>query len=247
MPSTLDLTRHRPVYALLGVLLLSAILIPVIALTYTYDAFSLEAAGAGFAVVLAALAAAWLITRAARRAETPAALDKTTRLGLLLGLLWMIEIGVNNALAPPQPARDLTDDVFWALVALGILIVSVGAAYRSGRLKDGVAAGAWSGFVSGAVACVTALALIVFGMRLLLSDPVNLAEWSSRAKGSAAPTMASYFAYETLAGALLHLVALGVGMGLVLGLIGGILGKTARLGAPQGHQGVGGESGGIDK
>jgi hypothetical protein len=232
-PFARGLTRHWPVYILLGILLLSAVLISVIALDYTYDAFSLKAGGAALAVVLAALGAAWLLTRTARREETPAALDKTTRLGLVLGLFWTVEIGANNVLAPPQPGRDTMDNIFWALIALGILIVSIVASYSSGRLRDGLAAGAWSGFVSGAVACGTALVLIVFGMRLLLSDPVNLAEWSSRAKGSTAPTMASYFAYETLAGALLHLVVSGAVMGFVLGLVGGILGKTAKLGAPQ--------------
>ena len=89
--------------------------------------------------------------------------------------------------------------------------------------------GTWTGFASGAVACLTALALVIFGMSLLLSDPVNLTEWANRAKGSTAPTMASYFAFETLAGAFLHLVALGVGMGFVLGVVGGALGKLAKL------------------
>ena len=133
-----------------------------------------------------------------------------------------------------MPGRDHIDNAFWAFIAIGILIASVVAAYSSGRLKNGIAVGTWSGFVSGAVACLTGLALDVFGMSLLLRDPVNLAEWANRAKGSTAPTMASYFAYETLAGALLHLVVLGVGMGLVLGVAGGTLGKLAkRASSPQ--------------
>ncbi len=35
-------------------------------------------------------------------------------------------------------------------------------------------------------------------------------------------TIASYFAYQALAGALLHLIALGVGMGALLGALGGL-------------------------
>lgn len=225
-----DLIRHQPVYILLCTLLLSAILVPVIALSYTYDTFSLTASGVGFAVLLAAFGATWLITRATRREDAPTALDKITLLGLVLGLVWVIEIGVNNVVAPPLPARDVIDNLFWALIALVILVASVMAAYRSGRLGPGIGAGTWSGFVSGVVACATALALVVFGMSLLVSDPVNLAEWSSRAKGSAAPTMAAYFAYETFAGAFLHLVALGIGMGLVLGTIGGMLGMAVKRG-----------------
>jgi len=42
-----------------------------------------------------------------------------------------------------------------------------------------------------------------------------------------APTMAAYFAFETLAGALLHLTAAGLAMGFVLGVAGSLLGKAA--------------------
>jgi hypothetical protein len=229
MPSTPHPALHASLYILLGILLLSAILVPVIAFRYAYDTFSRIAGGLGFILLLAAFGATWFITRTARRDEAPAALDRITLPGLALGLLWTIEIGINNFVAPPLPGRDTLDNSFWALIALGILIASVVAAYSSGRLKNGIAVGTWSGFASGAVACVTGLALIVFGMSLLLSDPVNLAEWANRAKGSTAPTMASYFAFETLAGAFLHLVALGVGMGFVLGVVGGALGKLAKL------------------
>ncbi len=83
------------------------------------------------------------------------------------------------------------------------------------------------------MACVTALALAVFGMSLLRSDPVNLAEWANRGADSTAPSVAAYLAYETLAGAFLHLVVAGLVMGLLLGVAGGVLGvlaKRARLG-----------------
>lgn len=222
--------RHQAVYILLCTLLLSAILVPAIALNYGYDASSRIAAGLGFAVLLAVLGATWLITRTTRQGEARTALDKITLLGLVLGLVWVIEITFNNALVPPLPARDIIDNVFWALIAMGIVIASAAAAYRSGRLSHGIAVGTWSGFVSGVVACGAGLFLVVFGMSLLLSDPLNLAEWSNRAKDSTAPTIASYLAYETLAGAFLHLVVLGIGMGFVLGVIGGTLGKVAQRG-----------------
>jgi hypothetical protein len=229
MPSTPHPARHASLYILLGLLLLSAILVPWIAFRYAYDRSSWIAGGGGFALLLAALGATWRLTRTARRDAAPAALDRMTLWGLVLGLLWTVEIGINNFAAPPLPGRDTLDDSFWALIALGILIASAIAAYSSGRFKAGLAVGTWTGFASGAVACLTALALVIFGMSLLLSDPVNLTEWANRAKGSTAPTMASYFAFETLAGAFLHLVALGVGMGFVLGVVGGALGKLAKL------------------
>ena len=232
MSSELYLMRHKPVYILLGVLLLSAVLVPIISLQYSYGDFSRTAAGVGFAVLLAAMGAAWLLTRTTRQGEAPTALDRITLLGLVLGLLWGVEIGVNNVVAPPVHARDVIDNVFWALIAAGILVASVAAAYRSGRLRDGIVVGTWSGFVSGAVACGTGLALVVFGMSLLLSDPVNLAEWSSRAKDSTAPTMAAYFAGETFAGAFLHLGVSGIGMGFVLGGVGGMLGRMSSPATP---------------
>jgi hypothetical protein len=222
--------RHPSVYILLCILLLSALLVPWIGFNYAYDAFSRIATGLGFAVLLAAFGATGLITRTTRQGEARTPLDKVTLLGLFLGLVWVIEITFNNAVAPPLPARDIIDNIFWALIALGITVASVAAAYRSGRLSRGIVVGTWSGFVSGVVACGAGLALVVFGMSLLLSDPLNLAEWSNRAKDSTAPTMASYLAYETLAGAFLHLVVSGIGMGFVLGLIGGTLGKVARRG-----------------
>jgi cytochrome bd-type quinol oxidase subunit 2 len=222
--------RHPPVSILLCILLLSELLVPWIAFHYAYDAFSRLAAGLGCAVLLAAFGATWLITRTTRQGEARTPLDKTTLFGLFLGLVWMIEIAFNNAVAPPLPARDIIDNVFWALIAIAIAVASAAAAYRSGRLSQGIRVGTWSGFVSGVVACGTGLALVVFGMPLLLSDPLNLAEWSNRAKDSTAPTMASYLAYETLAGAFLHLVVSGIGMGFVLGWIGGTLGKVAQRG-----------------
>lgn len=218
----------QPVYSLLGVLLLSAIFVPIITLKYGYSAFYLAAGGLGLITLLATFGATWLITRPTRRREAPADLEKSTLAGLTLGLLWVIEIGINNVVAPPLPSRDTIDDTFWALIGIGILAVSVAAAYRSGRIKQGISAGTWSGVVSGAVACGTALALVVLGMSLLRSDPINLAEWASRGRDSTAPTIAHYLAWETVAGAFLHLVVLGLGMGFVLGVLGGLLGKAAK-------------------
>jgi len=69
------------------------------------------------------------------------------------------------------------------------------------------------------------------------------AEWASRRSSSAAPAIAAYFAYETFAGAFLHLVILGVVMGVLLGGVGGPLGKSlaGRL-SPQNSE-VGSRSG----
>jgi hypothetical protein len=235
MDFRLSVTRHRPVYVLLGTLLLSAVLILGIALEYAYDGFSRIAAAAGFAVLLVTLGATWWMTRTTRHDAAPTPLDAMTRLGLLLGLLWVIEIGINNVIAPPLPGRDTLDNLFWGLIALGILAAAAASAFRSGRLRQGIVTGAWTGFVSGAVSCLTALALAVFGMSLLRSDPVNLAEWANRGTDSTAPTLAAYLAYETLAGAFLHLIVSGLVMGVLLGVAGGALGALAKRARPGLH------------
>lgn len=155
--------------------------------------------------------------------------QKSVTLGLLTGLLWTIEIGMNNILQPGLPLRDILDDLFWAVIALIIVGASARYAYRTNEIRIGMKVGFWSGLSSGAVACLTGLFLVVAGMQFLLHDPLNNAEWSARGATSGAPNMATYFAYQTLAGALLHLVVLGAVMGIVLGLVGGAFGKLGNF------------------
>ena len=224
------LRYHWPVCILFGVLLLSVILTLFAAITYIYDQFSLLVSIVGMGILLAAVSITWLITRSTRHSATSTSLDKITHLGLVLGLLWVIEITINNAVAPPLPARDIIDNIFWAVIAIGMLVGSIAAGYHSGRASQGIRVGTWSGFVSGVVACGMALSIVVFGMSLLLSDPLNIAEWSGQPRGVTAPTMAAYFAYETFAGAFLHLTVLGIGMGFVLGMVGGALGALTKRG-----------------
>jgi hypothetical protein len=55
-----------------------------------------------------------------------------------------------------------------------------------------------------------------------------VAEWAERGLSTGACSMVSYFAYQTFAGAFLHLTVLGILMGLLLGLLGGGLGKALK-------------------
>lgn len=158
--------------------------------------------------------------------------DNTTA-GLFFGLLWTAEISMNNIIQPGLPLRDWLDDIFWALVAVLIFASAVRAALRSGKVRAGVQAGFWSGLASGLTACITALLLIVAGMRFITTDPLNQREWSdlvtgSDKKGLYTHDMAVYFAYQSLAGAMMHLIVLGGVMGLLLGLVGGFIGKLAK-------------------
>lgn len=147
--------------------------------------------------------------------------------GLWMGLLWIAEIGMNNLLRPGLPMRDIYDDIFWGVIAVFIFIVSARWAIKNNSVTRGLKVGFWSGFSSGAVAALTALGFIVFGMKEILSDSLNMTEWRTVGSGSGVPNMEVYFVYQTLAGAVLHLVVLGVGMGVVLGVVGGIIAKIA--------------------
>ena len=51
--------------------LLSALLVPLIAVKYAYDRFSLLASSLGFVVLLVAFGATWLLTRTARQEDSP--------------------------------------------------------------------------------------------------------------------------------------------------------------------------------
>lgn len=154
---------------------------------------------------------------------------RNVALGLSFGILWTIEISINNFIRPGLPLRDNIDNTFFAIIAMLILFTAIRDAYQTNKFLDGVISGFWSGLSSGAVACLTALILIVFGMKYILLDPLNLKEWSDL-KGSAnSPGLDVYFAYQTFAGAIMHLVILGAIMGLFLGSIGGAIGKTLRI------------------
>ena len=148
--------------------------------------------------------------------------------GLYFGLLWTIEISINNFLKPELPYRDIIDNIFWAIITLLILITAIHDAYHSKKYLSGVKSGLWTGFASGAVACLSALLLIVFGMRYILSDPLNIKEWSDKVPVPNASGMAVYFAYQTFAGAIMHLFILGIIFGLITGFIGGLIGWILR-------------------
>jgi hypothetical protein len=146
--------------------------------------------------------------------------------GLWFGLLWTIEISINNLIRPNLPLRDNIDNIFWAIIALLILLAAILNAYQTNRFLNGVKAGFWSGVSSGAVACLSALIFVVFGMKYILMDQLNIKEWTDIKATENSPGMDVYFAYQSLAGAVMHLFILGAIMGLFLGVIGGLAGRV---------------------
>ena len=218
--------KPSPALILLIISAVNTALVPAIAATYGYNSLFLALSAGAFVFQVVLTGLLWMHT--ARSAAQPRPSTHYIAFGLVIGLLWVVEIGINNFIAPSLPARDIIDDIFWAAVAAAILICAGVFAYRARRWWVGVLAGAWCGLASGAVACCTALLLIVFAMGFIDRDPLNVAEWSIRGPASGAPGMTAYFAYETFLGAFLHLSVLGVVMGVLLGLIGGLIGRAIR-------------------
>ncbi|HEY6072588.1 MAG TPA: hypothetical protein VIV15_04145 [Anaerolineales bacterium] len=126
---------------------------------------SIEALGA-LGILLLTLVLFLFHTRLNSRREVLR--DRSLAFGLMVGSLWTMEIAMNNLLAPPLPSRDIYDNIFWAIVAACIFIYSLYRAMRDASLKRGILAGTWSGLATGSVACMTALAFIVFGMNFIL-------------------------------------------------------------------------------
>jgi len=200
-------------------------LVAVVALLYAYNTLSVVETCLGFLLVLAIAVFLWFYRRGSSRRSNSSRIHRAIWIGFILGLLWVVEISINNFIAPPLPARDIIDNVFWAAIALAIFIFASICAYQTDSIVRGIEAGAWSGLASGSVACGMALSVIVFGMRYVTQDPLNVVEWAERASASIAPSMAAYFAFETFAGAFGHLVVLGIVMGGLLGMMGGAMGK----------------------
>ncbi|WOP20066.1 hypothetical protein [Raineyella sp. LH-20] len=229
MAHRLALTTQHPTPDLLlrGVLTAGALLVVVAALQHLSPAdgrgMRITEAVAALLAILAMLG----LTSWPRNLSAPAqALPRrSTAAGLVLGLLWTVEIAMNNVTQPPLPLRDILDNVFWALVGAGILVMAVREGARRRSVRSGVTAGLWCGLATGAVACLTGLIVVVAGMPLLLADPLNIAEWADQGGGTA-QEMATYFALETMAGAIGHLVVLGLAMGALLGVVGGVAGKV---------------------
>jgi hypothetical protein len=166
---------------------------------------------AAFALLVAAAAA----VRGFERGEQVD--DRMVGFGLAIGVLWVAEILFNNLLHPSLPGRDRIDDGLWALVALLIFL----AVYHADARDQPAATGLWLGAASGAVACATGLLFATVGIHAITTDPLSRREWNSVGHGGS--TIRSYWAYQTLAGSLLHLVVLGAVMGVGLGVAGGAL------------------------
>lgn len=216
-------------YILRLTILLSMLLVVVIYFFYRPYTWPWGAEAAGCLIALLMLSAtAFLLWRL--RAKFITYLQKrNVAIGFIFGLLWTIEISINNFIRPGLRLRDDIDNIFFSVIAILIFINAAREAYLTNTMSDGIKSGFWSGISSGAIACITALALIVFGMKYILLDPLNLKEWADVGPISNSPGIEVYFAYQTFTGAIMHLFILGAFMGFILGSIGGLTGKILNI------------------
>lgn len=140
-------------------------------------------------------------------------------------------------MAPGIVAPSLRDPVSVGAVAViaGFTVVlGVAAALRVRRVMARVRVGFWSGLVSGLIACIAGLLLAALWTGFVVRDPLSVREWAERGAASGAPDAATYWAYETMTGALLgHLILEGIVVGTLLGALGGVIGRG--LAAAQGE------------
>jgi len=76
---------------------------------------------------------------------------RNVSIGLILGLLWTIEIEINNLFRPSLQLKDNIDDIFFAIIALLILITAITNAYLTNKFLCGVKSGFWTGLGSGTI------------------------------------------------------------------------------------------------
>jgi hypothetical protein len=212
-----------------NIIILSVVLVILIYFTYRPNSWPTGSESLGCLVSVILLSTTLLLLWMLKKRITDDSQKRNVASGLCFGLLWTIEIGINNLVHPRLPLRDYIDNTFWAIIALLILITAAIDAYKSNQFLSGLKSGFWSGLASGAVACLTALILIVFGMKSILLDPLNIKEWSDIKATADTTSMDVYFAYQTFAGAIMHLFILGVIMGLFLGSVGGVVAKALRI------------------
>ena len=222
-------TKNALYSALIVLSIIGMLLVGIVAFRYSYSSLSAIESGIGFIVLFACAGVLWLYRNRPSRYMNSVERNGVIFFGIIFGLLWIIEISINNFIAPPLPARVIVDNIFWAIIAFSILAFSIIQAYRKNSLVHGIEVGIWNGFVSGLMACCMALFVVVFGMRFILQDPLNISEWVGLGTSSTAQNMAAYFAFETFAGAFGHFIILGLVMGSLLGVIGGSVGKGIKL------------------
>ncbi len=157
----------------------------------------------------------------------------STIFGLLIGIMWMGEILLGNlaGTAVFGNLRHVHPRVYamagwFALGAVGLsMIGGLVAAYLTGRISAALRVGVWSGLLSGAIAFVTLMTIVILFHAALMKDPSNIHEFARTAHRAPTEAELSKLLYwDALGGALNHLW-IGPLLGLTVGCIGAMSGK----------------------
>jgi amino acid transporter len=124
-------TRTTLYSLLIALSILGMLLVSIVALRYSYNSLSAIESVAGFLVLGAAAGSLWLYRKRTSQRAHSSERNGLLLFGMALGLLWVIEISINNFIAPPLPARDIIDNTFWAVIAASILVASIIHAYKN--------------------------------------------------------------------------------------------------------------------
>lgn len=212
----------RPALVAVGGLVAAGALVAAIRLPVrdsTVWAESLAVAGS----VIVLVAVAWWLAGRAGAPDRGLVLGWGLGSGLVLGGLWILEIGFNN-LTPHSVstagARGVLDNVTWALVGVVTVVVAVAVTVRTGRWRSGLRAGVWSGVGSGLGAALGGALLLALFRTSVEDDPLMRDEWRRLGGGVGLP---AYVARETMAGVGGHLWVLGVAQGALLGLLASLV------------------------
>ena len=208
----------RPIVAATGALVAAGAVVAAFRLPAADSTVWLESlAVAGSTVVL--IAVTWWLTGRAAVPDRRIVLTWGLGSGLVLGGLWIAEIGFNN-LTPHSVstagARGVLDNVTWALVGVVTVVAAIAVTVRTGRWRSGLRAGVWSGVGSGLGASLGGALLLAFLRPFVERDPLMRTEWRQRGPGI---DLATYVVRETMAGVGGHLWVLGVAQGALLGVI----------------------------
>jgi hypothetical protein len=157
----------------------------------------------------------------------------STIFGLLIGIMWMGEILLGNlgGTAVFGNLRDVHPRVYamagwFALGAVGLTMIGgLVAAYLTGRISAALRVGVWSGLLSGAIAFVTLMTIVILFHAALMKDPSNIHEFARTAHRAPTEAELSKLLYwDALGGALNHLW-IGPLLGLTVGCVGAMSGK----------------------
>ena len=170
--------------------------------------------------------AALRLTRANTRDDF-VVLHYGARWGVVIGLVWVVEVIGGNVILPNSPVGML------ATLTAVVLPAFAGAAGTAvtGRIRTGARIGFWSGVVSGLIAFV-ALASVGY---LAASHPELMRDQElppDIGRAYTAAELATYNLADYLASGVSHLFILGALFCSAAGALGGLLGRAVRSPQP---------------